>query len=118
MKNVHQDGRVLDVTLTAAVSSGGVVAIGKLVGIAVTDGAIGDTIAVHVEGVFQLPKLAAAVFARGAAVNWDADGAQAIVAAGGVGDFNAIGYAVEPAAANATTVLVRLTPGTAIAGSA
>ncbi|MCC8668499.1 putative RecA/RadA family phage recombinase [Xanthomonas arboricola] len=113
MKNAYQDGRVLDVTLTAAVTSGGVIAAGKLVAIAVTDGAIGDTIAAHVEGVFALPKLPAAVFAVGAAVNWDIDAKQAIAAAGGAGDTNNIGYAIEAAGNGAATVLVRLTPGTA-----
>ncbi|MEA9657836.1 capsid cement protein [Xanthomonas campestris] len=113
MKNAYQDGRVLDVTLTAAVSSGGVIAAGKLVAIAVTDGAIGDTIAAHVEGVFALPKLPAAVFAVGAAVNWDIDAKQAIAAAGGAGDTNNIGYAIEAAGNGAATVLMRLTPGTA-----
>ncbi|UXA48521.1 DUF2190 family protein [Xanthomonas prunicola] len=113
MKNAYQDGRVLDVTLTAAVTSGGVIAAGKLVAIAVTDGAIGDTIAAHVEGVFALPKLPAAVFAVGAAVNWDIDAKQAIAAAGSAGDTNNIGYAIEAAGNGAATVLVRLTPGTA-----
>lgn len=117
MKNAHQDGRVLDVTLAAPVVSGGVVAIGKLIGIAVTDGDTGDTIAVHVEGVFRLPKLATAVFAVGTPVNWDAAPGQAIVAAGAAGDFNGIGYAVQAAGNGATTVLVRLTPGTVVAGA-
>lgn len=113
MKNAYQDGRVLDVTLTAAVLSGGVIADGKLVAIAVTDGAVGETIAARVDGVFPLPKLPAAVIARGASVNWDADTKQAISAAGGAGDTNNIGYAIEAAGNGAATVLVRLTPGTA-----
>ncbi|ATS54045.1 DUF2190 family protein [Xanthomonas campestris pv. zingibericola] len=113
MKNAYQDGRVLDVTLTTAVTSGGVIADGKLVAVAVTDGAVGETIAAHVEGVFALPKLAAAVFARGASVNWDTDTKQAISAAGGAGDINNIGYAIEASGNGAATVLVRLTPGTA-----
>ncbi|WIX23745.1 DUF2190 family protein [Xanthomonas arboricola pv. corylina] len=113
MKNAYQDGRVLDVTLTAAVLSGGVIADGKLVAIAVTDGAVGETIAAHVEGVFALPKLPAAVIARGTSLNWDADTKQAISAAGGAGDTNNIGYAIEAAGNGAATVLVRLTPGTA-----
>lgn len=117
MKNAHQDGRVLDVTLAAAVISGGVVASNKLVGIAVTSGAAGDTIAVHVEGVFRLPKLGTAVFAVGTPVNWDTDNNRAIAAAGGAGDTNAIGYAVAAAVNGSTEVLVRLTPGTATAGA-
>lgn len=117
MKNAHQDGRVLDVVLDEAVKSGGVVAKGKLFGIAVTDGAIGDRIAVCVEGVFRLPKLPSAVVADGVAVNWSSDAGQVITAAGGATDFNGFGYAVEPAANGDVDVLVRLTPGTAAAGS-
>ncbi|MCC4600296.1 DUF2190 family protein [Xanthomonas melonis] len=117
MKNAHQDGRVLDITLTAAAKSGQVVVIGKLVGVAVTDGEIGDTIAVHVEGVFRLPKLGTAVFAVGTVVNWDTGNARAIVAAGGAGAANGIGYAVAAAANGTTELLVRLTPGTATAGA-
>ncbi len=117
MKNAHQDGRVLDVVLDKAVKSGGVVAKGKLFGIAVTDGEIGDRIAVLVEGVFSLPKLATAVIATGAAVNWSSADEQVIAAAGGATDFNGVGYAVEPAPNGDADVLVRLTPGTAAAGT-
>jgi len=117
MKNAHQDGRVLDVVLDKAVKSGGVVAKGKLFGIAVTDGEIGDRIAVHVEGVFSFPKLATAVIANGAAVNWSSADEQVVATAGGATDFNGFGYAVEPAPNGDADVLVRLTPGTAAAGT-
>jgi len=118
MKNAHQDGRVLDVTLATAVKSGELVTEGKLVGVAVTDGAIGDVIATHVEGVFELPKLPAAAFEVGAAVNWDTANKRAIAAAAGADQLGGIGFAVYAAEANAPTVFVRLTPGTAAAGSA
>lgn len=111
MKNAFQDGRVLDVTLAADVSSGGVIAIGRLFGIAVTNGKAGDTIAAHVEGVFRLPKLNTAVITRGAALTWDVSASQVIVAAAATGDIEAFGYAVEPAANPSGTVLVRLCPG-------
>lgn len=116
MKNAHQDGRVLDVTLTTAVKSGDLVVEGKLVGVAVTDGAIGDVVATHVEGVFELPKLAAAAFAVGDTVNWDTAGKHAIAADAGADQVGGIGYAVYAAEADATTVFVRLTPGSAAAG--
>ena len=41
MKNAHQDGRVLDVTLAADIKSGELVVQGKLVAVAVTDGKAG-----------------------------------------------------------------------------
>ncbi len=113
MKNAYQDGRVLDLILTAAVKSGEVIVQNKIIAIAVTDGAVGDKIAAHVEGVFRLKKATAAVFAAGTPVNWDTDNKQAISAAGGTGDSNSVGYAVEAAANGTTEVLVRLTPGTA-----
>ncbi|MBN5138253.1 DUF2190 family protein [Stenotrophomonas sp. C-A] len=117
MKNAHQDGRVLDVTLAADTKSGELVVQGKLVAVAVTDGKAGEIIATHVEGVFEVPKLPAAVFAVGATVNWDTDAGHAIAAAAGAGQVGDIGFAVYPAAAGALTVFVRLTPGSAAAGA-
>ena len=117
MKNAHQDGRVLDVTLTEAVKSGGVIVQGKLVAVAVTDGQPGDTIAAHVEGVFRLPKLAAAAFSAGGSVNWDTPNGLAISAAAGADQVGDIGYAVADADAGGAEVLVRLTPGSAAAGA-
>lgn len=116
MKNAHQDGRVLNVTLTADVASGGVVSQGRLFGIAVTNGASGDDIAVMVEGVFRLPKLSSAVIAAGAAVTWDVSPApgKVIVASAATGDVEGFGYATEAAGNGVTEVLVRLCPGLGI----
>lgn len=118
MKNAHQDGRVLDVTLAADVASGGVVAAGRLIGVAVTSGVATDTIAVHVEGVFNLPKLSTAVIAVGDPVTWDVSASQVIVASAATGDVENFGYAVEAAGNGTTDVLVRLTPGTGVPKSA
>lgn len=114
MKNAHQDGRVLDFTLEAAVASGGIVTKGRLLGVAVSKGDIGDTIAVHVEGVFRLPKLATAVIAVGAAVTWDVSASQVIVASAAVGDVENFGYAVDSAGNGDGDVLVRLCPGVGV----
>ncbi|MGH8039185.1 MAG: DUF2190 family protein [Stenotrophomonas sp.] len=118
MKNAHQDGRVLDVTLTRDAKSGELVVEGKLVGAAVTDGKVGEVIAVHVEGVFEVAKLPASTFAVGAPVNWDPTAKHAIAAEAGADQVGGIGFAVYPADASYTTVFVRLTPGTAAAGEA
>lgn len=117
MKNAHQDGRVLDVTLAAEIKSGELVVQGKLVAVAVTDGKAGEIIATHVEGVFELAKLPAATFAAGATVNWDTAAGHAISAAAGADQVANIGFAVYPAEAGAMTVFVRLTPGSAAAGA-
>jgi predicted RecA/RadA family phage recombinase len=115
MKNAFQDGRVLDVTLTAAVASGGVVTHGRMLGVAVMNGAIGDTIGVHVEGVFRLPKLSTAVIAAYEPVTWDiAPTPRVIVASATTGDVENFGYAIEAAGNGATTVLVRLCPGAGV----
>jgi predicted RecA/RadA family phage recombinase len=114
MKNAYQDGRVLDVTLAANVASGGVVAQGRLLGVAVTSGTTGDVVAVHVEGVFRLPKLNTAVIAAGDAVTWDVNPGRVIVASAATGDVENFGYAVEAAGNGTTEVLVRLCPGMGI----
>lgn len=111
MKNAYQDGRMLDVLLTADVASGGVVAQGRLLGVAVTNGKAGDTIAVHVEGVFRLPKLGTAAIAAGDTLTWDINPGRVIVASAATGDVENFGYAVEAAGNGATEVLVRLCPG-------
>lgn len=53
--NYIQEGRVLDVVLAAARESGEAFAVGSMAGVAMSDGAIGDTIAVGVKGVWILP---------------------------------------------------------------
>ncbi|MDZ5815092.1 DUF2190 family protein [Stenotrophomonas maltophilia] len=114
MKNAHQDGRVLDVTLETAVESGGVVTKGRMLGVAVSKGAVGATIAVHVEGVFRLPKLSTAVIAVGDPVTWDVSASRVIVAAAAVPDVENFGYAVAAAGNGVGEVLVRLCPGAGI----
>lgn len=114
MKNAHQDARVLDVTLAAAVASGQVVTQGRLLGVAVTNGAVGDTIPVHVEGAFRLPKLGTAVIATGDAVHWDVNPGRVVVTGTAAGDVENFGYAIESAANGTTEVLVRLCPGAGV----
>ena len=118
MKNQYQDGRVLDITLEAPVESGGVITKGRLLAIAVSKGAIGDTIAAHVEGVFALPKLNTAVINVGDPVTWDISPGRVIVSGATTGDVENFGYAVRAAGNGTTEVLVRLTPGAGVPKSA
>ena len=112
MKTYHQDGRVLDHTLAADCASGDVIVKGALVGVAVSAGKAGQKIALHVEGVVQLPKLSSAVIADGQAnLIWDVSSKQVIVASAATGDVTGFGVAVEAAGNNTTSVLVKLTPG-------
>ena len=104
-KNLKALGEVFDHTCTAAVSSGDVVIMGDTIGVALTDGAIGDTIAVRAEGVFELPKLASSDIAQGKKVYWDAVNGQINLTASG---NTYAGKAYAAAGASATTVQVAL----------
>ena len=102
----YQQGKTLDFTATEAVSNGDIVSLTTRIGVAGNDIAAGETGAVHVEGVFELPK-AAEEIALGAAVYWS-ESAENITA---TAESNIpAGYAVAAAKAADTTVLVKL-PG-------
>jgi len=73
MQNYIQDGKTIDYTNGgSAISSGDVVVVGKIIGVAVGDIANGETGVLAIEGVFDLPKVDAAVIAQGKNVIWDA----------------------------------------------
>ncbi len=69
--NKIQEGDVLDHLATADISSGDVVEMDSLVGIAASDILDTKVGAVIVEGVFELPKNAAQAFAQGEILYWD-----------------------------------------------
>lgn len=100
MKNFSCSGDILEYTPESTpVFSGEVVQLGARIGVAVADILPGETGAVRVRGVVELPKAAGAALGMGAEVKW-ADGA---ISAG-----SGAGYAAAPAAADAATVLVQL----------
>lgn len=105
MKNYLHSGDVLSVPVPAAVSSGGVVIVGQIKGIAVTDAASGALVAVQTRGVFTLPKEAALAVPLGAAIYWDASPGVATTTASG---NTALGYATAAADAAAATVEVKI----------
>lgn len=70
MNNFIHRGQTLDVTAPYAVLSGGGLKIGNLFGVAANTQAIGDSMEMQVEGVFQITK-DASVFAQGDLVYWD-----------------------------------------------
>ncbi|CAN7475219.1 DUF2190 family protein [Variovorax paradoxus] len=100
MKNFIQVGDVLDHMATANVASGELVVIGARVGIAMSDMAVGESGAVRVKGVFELPKAAAAI-EQGAEVYWDAVNKRLTTVAT---DNVRAGYAAGPAGNGASTV--------------
>ncbi|MDN5924631.1 MAG: DUF2190 family protein [Xanthomonadales bacterium] len=116
--NAIQDGRVLDHTLSADCASGDVIVKGALVGVAITGGKSGATIALQVTGVWSVPKLSTAVITDGASLTWDISAGKVIIASPATGDIEGFGVATAAAASGTTSVDVLLTPGTGAAKSA
>jgi predicted RecA/RadA family phage recombinase len=108
MKSYVQDGKYIEFTAGATITSGQLVQVGDLHGVAVTDVANGATGILALEGVFTLPKLTAAsgdattaggpvYFSSGSVSGTDSSGAR-----------KKVGYALAVAAQAATTVRVLL----------
>jgi predicted RecA/RadA family phage recombinase len=108
MKNYVQDGKYIEFTAGATITSGQLVQVGDLHGVAVTDVANGAVGALAMEGVFTLPKLTGAAgdactaggpvyFSSGSVSGSDSSGTRKLV-----------GYSLAAAAQAVTTVQVRL----------
>jgi predicted RecA/RadA family phage recombinase len=67
--NFIEKGEVLSYTANKNISSGDLVIIGAISGVAKTDIAVGETGAIHITGVYSLPKSAEAI-TQGAKVYW------------------------------------------------
>jgi len=105
MQNFIQHGKTLSIPATADALSGQVVKIGAIIGVAASDAAIGETIDLTTEGVFELEKVAADAVAVGDAVYWrSSDGLVTGTASGNT----KIGVAVTDAANPSGSVNVRL----------
>ena len=108
-----QKGEVLDFTPTADVKNGQVVPIGSRVGVAGSDIAANEQGHLHVVGVFEMDKAANEAITMGTTLYYDATN-DCVTATASTGedaakvDNTPAGYAVAPAAAAATTVLVKL----------
>ena len=111
-----QRGDVLDWTNGgSAKTSGAPVEAKHTLGVALTDIAGGATGAVAIEGVYVMPKVAAAVFVVGEKLIWDTS-AQAFddsAATPATGDITGAAIAMVAGAADETTCTVKLTPGNA-----
>jgi predicted RecA/RadA family phage recombinase len=104
MKNFIQPGDVLDYTATADVASGAVVVMGARIGIAVADIATGETGAVRVKGVVELPKVTTAI-AQGTPIYWDSVNNRLTATAT---DNTLAGYAAAAAGSGTTTIALHL----------
>ena len=119
MKNFIQDGKTIEYKVAdTAIKSGEVRVIGDLAGVAVTDGAVDETVVLNVTGVYELAKGSGAI-TQGQKVYAAADGSGIVATATdnkpvGVAwatatDNKPVGVAWEAAAAADTTVLGKLT---------
>ena len=99
-----QRGETIDYTATEAVSNGDVVDLATRIGVAGNDIAANETGAVHVVGVFEIPK-ATGEITLGAAVYWDKSTKNITTTS----DSNTpAGWAVAAAKNADATVLVKL----------
>jgi predicted RecA/RadA family phage recombinase len=107
MKNFVKPGNTITVIAPAAgATSGSLVIVGDIVGVAATTQAAGAQVEVSVEGVFDLAKTPADVLTAGSTAK--VIPATGLVAAAGT---LAIGWVVLAAAAGSPTARVRLCPG-------
>lgn len=80
--NFQQRGDVIQYTAGANITSGSVVKIGNILGVALADIANGATGPVAIRGVFTVPKVSGAVIAQGESLVWD------VSAGSGAGAFD------------------------------
>lgn len=103
-----QAGKVFHHTVTDnPVTNGQLLLINRMVGVALADGAIGETIAVALDGVFEVPCALTGAVVPGQAMGID-DSGNAVIANGAV---YCIGHAWEAAAVSATSIEVKLAGG-------
>jgi len=105
--NKVQCGDTITVPAPGSVTSGDLVVIGGLFGVAVTSAGTGELVALETEGVFSLPKVTG-VIAVGDPVYWDSSASKVTVSrVTDTGDL-LIGVAVAAATSGAATADVRL----------
>ncbi len=106
--NYVQEGKALNYTPSGAdIASGDLVIIGTIAGVARTDIADGKTGAVHICGVFSLPKASGAV-TQGAKLYWSSANSNVTTTASG---NTLIGVAAAAAASGDASIPVLLNVG-------
>lgn len=106
-KNFIKEGKILDYTAGATITSGQFVLVGAIGGIAIADIANGDTGALQIEGVFSVPKAAGAV-TQGAKLYWDATNSVLTTTSSG---NTIVGVAAAAAASGDASVQILLNVG-------
>jgi predicted RecA/RadA family phage recombinase len=110
-KNFIFPGEHIPFVAGANLTSGQGVAIGTLLGVALTTVLNGATSEAGIEGVWELPKLSTAVIGAGARLTWDVSAGEFIVASATTGDVANCAVAIAAAGNGVTTVRAKLTPG-------
>ncbi|WP_226649614.1 DUF2190 family protein [Microbulbifer variabilis] len=117
--NFVQDGRMLDYTnsTSAVITSGQVIAVGAVLGVAMDDIAVGESGVIAIDGVFTVPKVSGAVIGQGESLTWDVSAAafDDSAATAATGDITgATTFAAEAAGDGVTSLAVKFTgvPGT------
>lgn len=105
-KYVHP-GKTITVVLAGTVTTGDIYSAGGLFGIYSKSGVSGDTVAVHIEGVFNIEKDTSTAFEVGDRLYWDTGNSELCADA----SFEFVGICVEAASSSATTVDCYLHPG-------
>lgn len=115
--NYLQAGDVIQYTAGADISSGDVVKMGNILGVALGDIANGATGSVALRGVFTVPKVTAAVIAQGQSLVWDVsagkfDDNAATPATGDVSGAPAVAFEAGTDAMTTLKVMFTGVPGT------
>ncbi|GAA5446193.1 hypothetical protein Misp06_04402 [Microbulbifer sp. NBRC 101763] len=117
--NFVQDGRVLDYTNNTGsdITSGQVLAVGAVLGVAMDDIAVGASGVIAIEGVFTVPKVSAAEINQGETLTWDVSVAafNNSAATAATGDITGpTAFAAEAAGDGVTSLAAKFTgvPGT------
>lgn len=114
-KNAVQDGNVIQfVNAGSAIAAGDVVVVGQQIGVALVDIAATTGVgSVAMDGVFDVPKVSAAVIAQGESVIYDVTAAafDDNLATPATGDVSGCCIAWESAGAAVTTIAVKLNVG-------
>lgn len=118
MTNFIQEGNTLTVAApSGGVTSGQLVVVGKIVGVAAYSAAVSVPVELVTEGVFTLPKVTTDAVTVGEALYWDSSVAK-LTDTPGTNSKPLVGYAVEAADNGATTVKCRVVPTLQIGPSA
>lgn len=108
MTNKYPVGTPVPLLLAAAAVSGVPFLQGTMAVVPVTDGAIGDTIAVEIDGIHRdMPKVTGTAWTAGQALYWDVV-ADKFTHTANSGANPRVGTATEPAASGDATGVVKL----------